>query len=151
MENTIIAGYLPAPGETVPTSTAQILGLDYVKPFADNETIILAARFDLMDRGIIGRTGRKIPIETETGTIFVDEPEELHTFEAWKAAGFNVKKGQHAISRISIWKHTGPKNVSVPMEDGTQKEFEDKGHFFKKQACFFARSQVERIKVAAAS
>ena len=101
-----------------------------------NAQIITQARFDLMEQGIIGTTGRELVMKLEDGTEkIVKEPEEIHTFQAWKELGYKVKKGEHAIARFTIWKHTSKEN-----EDGKKEE-----HMFMKNACFFKASQVEAM------
>ena len=65
----------------------------------------------------------------------------LHTFQGWKARGFQVKKGEKSTIRITIWKHSGRK---VDKETGE----EDAGHHFMKNACFFTASQVEAVQTA---
>ena len=111
-----------------------------------NESIIFQARCELLSRGLLQPTGRTIEFKDETGeTIQIPEPEEIHTFQAWKAAGYTVRRGEHAIARLSIWNHTGRKTETITQSDGSEIEAEDKGHFFHKLAYFFAAHQVERV------
>lgn len=88
-----------------------------------NEEIILAERLRLLDEGLIKQ--------------FEDEPEQIHTFSEWKNRGFKVKRGEKAISKLSIWKYIKKKS---------EKEDEKKGRMFLKESAFFAESQVEPIK-----
>lgn len=101
-----------------------------------NAQIITSARFSLMEQGVIGSTGRMIEIEDENGKRTVPEPEEIHTYQAWKQLGYQVKKGQKAIAAFTIWKHTSKENKETD-------EKEDK--MFMKNAHFFKPSQVEAI------
>ena len=68
----------------------------------------------------------------------IQPDEEIHTFARWKALGFSVKKGEHAIVKIPIWKMGTKKD-----EDGEEKET---GRMFVKTSAFFATSQVEPLK-----
>ena len=53
-----------------------------------NEQIIFNERVRLMNENKIGSTGRSIVVETIHGKkIQMFEPEEIHTFQAWKALG----------------------------------------------------------------
>lgn len=101
-----------------------------------NEQIIFMERVRLMNEGIIGKTGRVFEIKDSAGNVStVEEPEELHTFKMWKDKGFAVKKGEHAIAKITIWKAKERKET----EDG-----EEDLRMFMKTAAFFSKAQVER-------
>ncbi len=67
--------------------------------------------------------------------------EELHTFQRWKALGYSVKKGEHAVAKFPIWKMGTKKD-----DDG---EEETTGRMFMKTSAFFKTSQVEPLKVTA--
>lgn len=109
-----------------------------------NHEIIEHAKQELLAQGLIKATGRVFQVEMEDGSIIqVPEAEEIHTFAAWKSIGYCVKKGQKAVAKIRIWKHT-VKTETLPMEDGSQIEQEAQ-RMFMKDACFFSASQVERI------
>jgi len=60
-----------------------------------------------------------------------------HTYEHWKSLGFQVRKGEHADLKLTIWKQ------------GKAKENEDgqtvPGRMFMKTAAFFGRGQVDLI------
>ena len=104
-----------------------------------NEQIIWANRLELMEKGIIGKTGRFIPIEDMDGKkSFIAEPEQIHTYMEWKRRGFKVRHGEKAVSKLTIWKH-------APKKKG-EEDSEDKDKMFMKQAFFFKASQVEPIK-----
>lgn len=60
--------------------------------------------------------------------------EPVHTYAAWKAMGYTVKKGEHSVLKLSIWKHSTKKN----------KDGEEEAHMFMTPAHFFAASQVEK-------
>lgn len=113
-----------------------------------NAAIIEEAKVQLMREGKIGTTGRMfkaVVIDGDGNEVerLVPEPEEIHTFQHWKSLGFKVKKGEHAVARIEIWKHS---TRTVENEDG---EEIDKSRMFRKIACFFSKSQVELMEVTA--
>lgn len=104
-----------------------------------NEVIILQKRFEMMEAGILGTTGRYITVENENGEKRkVLEPEEIHTFSAWKELGYSVKKGEKAAAKVLIWKHTVKKAQTA--------EEADKEKMFMKLASFFTPKQVEPIR-----
>ena len=113
-----------------------------------NAEIIFAQGQALAKEGKIGYTGRTFEAVDHAGNkITVKETEEIHTFQRWKAMGYQVQKGQKAVAKIQIWKHTGKKQESVTDSNGNEMEYVDKGHMFMKVAAFFSRSQVEAIPV----
>ena len=69
------------------------------------------------------------------GTITADE--EIHTFQKWKSLGYAVKRGEKAITKLTIWKHTSRVNAETQEEETAM---------FMKTAAFFSTSQVEKIK-----
>lgn len=101
-----------------------------------NEQIIFLHRIDLMGKGIIGTTGRKIEIVGANGERkIIMEPEEIHTFAGWKQLGYVVKCGEHAISKFKIWKYTLKK---AKEEDEAETE-----RMIMTEAFFFSERQVE--------
>lgn len=112
-----------------------------------NEQIIFAESQKLAEQGIISYTGREFIMKMDDGQdITIRETEDIHTFAAWKQRGFKVRKGEHAVAKFVIWKHSAPKLESLPMEDGSSVDYVDKGKMFMKQAAFFSASQVEPIE-----
>lgn len=109
-----------------------------------NADIITETALELMRQGKIGTTGRvfKMTVINKDGNEqereFL-EPEPIHTFARWKDLGYKVKKGEHAIARVPIWKYTEKK---VTDDDGN--EIDDSSMFLK-TSCFFSRSQVEEV------
>ena len=104
-----------------------------------NAEILFNAGQHLLEEGILKPTGRMFKFECPDGsTIERAEPEAFHTFNHWKALGYKVKRGEHAIARIQIWKY-GEKKRADDAPDDEQPE----GHCFMKTACFFSASQVE--------
>ena len=111
-----------------------------------NAQIISNAQFDLMKAGKIGSTGRNLEFIDEAGNVFsMPEPEPIHTFRYWKECGYAVKKGEKAVAKITIWKHT-VKHHDIP-EDADPNTAailaEPETHMFMKTACFFSASQVQ--------
>lgn len=103
-----------------------------------NEQIILNERLELMEKGIIGTTGRKLIIEEEDGTkVKIMEPEEIYTYKGWQEYQRQVKRGEKSIATILIWKHT------VKKKDDSEEEIE---RMFMTKAFFFKREQTEQIE-----
>lgn len=110
-----------------------------------NAQIIFNERVRLMEEQRIGTTGRVIEVLNMNGeTEFINEPEEIHTYQAWKALGYQVKRGEKAIAKFTIWKYKAGK-VEVEAE-GDGEEQEQKGMMFMKLSHFFSESQVEAVK-----
>lgn len=100
-----------------------------------NAQIVFAQRCKLLDAGAIKGTGEFVKVETNEGTKEMELPEEIHTFQGWKSRGFSVMKGQKAVARFAVWKHT-----SKEKEDGEVKE-----SMFLQMAAWFSASQVQAI------
>ena len=108
-----------------------------------NAQIIFNARVQLMEAGKIGTTGRAVEVQNEKGeTVIMKEPEEIHTFLAWKEKGYSVRKGEKAVAKFTIWKYV---NDKIETEDG---EAETRGKCFMKCAAFFSAAQVEKMGAA---
>lgn len=103
-----------------------------------NSMIILNESIALMEAGVLEGTGEKVIVEDAEGNKKeMQLPEEIHTFASWKAKGFIVKKGEKAIAKFPIWKHTIKKAKSEEEEDETK--------MFMKMSFFFKASQVQAI------
>ena len=104
-----------------------------------NEQIIWGERLDLMNKGIIGTTGKMITLENEKGEKFdITEPEAIYTYQAWKSLGYQVKRGQKAKAAFSIWKLTRKK--------AKEEKDVDVEKMFMVKAFFFTLDQVDAIK-----
>lgn len=104
-----------------------------------NAQIIFNEAQDLAEQGVIKYTGRVYKAELPDGsTIEVKETEAIHTYQKWKELGYQVQKGQKAVAKITIWKHTVKKAKSDNEEDETR--------MFMKTSAFFSESQVEKIE-----
>lgn len=122
-----------------------------------NGQIIFNKRFELMEAGIIGTTGRKMTVQwtDDDGQETIKEmpePEQIHTFKGWQELGYTVKKGQKTRARFTIWNFTTKiskaKRAALEAKGVTPENIPEKGHYFTKEACFFAASQVEKITEA---
>lgn len=100
-----------------------------------NTALITAEQVRLYNEGILSGTGRMIQLLDGTE---IEEIEPIHTYAIWKKLGYQVKKGEKAITQFCIWKYVNGK-----------KEVEDEevsnGHCIMKKASFFKKSQVEKI------
>lgn len=111
-----------------------------------NEMIVLLESVKLMEKGIIKGTGDFIT--TDDGRQ-LEIPEEIHTFQAWKAKGFFVKKGEKAVASFSVWKYiTGKKKGEEAEAESTENEETNGGYCRMKLSHFFTRNQVEESKRA---
>lgn len=108
-----------------------------------NAMIIMSESIRLMEEGVIKGTGEYVEVEKEDGSKeMLELPEEIHTFNGWKALGYSVKKGEKSRIKFSIWKHT-TKKVE---KDG---EEEERSRMFQKVSAFFTFDQVEPITARA--
>lgn len=64
--------------------------------------------------------------------------EECHTFQEWKALGYQVKRGCKALFKASVWK---PRKRKTTKDDDAEDEMYN--GFFLTSASFFGKSQVE--------
>lgn len=109
-----------------------------------NAQIIFNHSVKLLQDGIIKGTGRFFTFEDENGEkVQIEEPEALHTFAIWKQMGRQVKKGEHAIAQITIWKQGKGKTEK---DETTGEETETAGKMFMKKAFFFTYGQTEAVK-----
>ena len=112
-----------------------------------NNMIIYQESKELVEQGILKYTGRVFQAEDTEGNIFeLPEIEPIHTFAAWKAAGYMVKKGEKACASFRIWKHA--KARVTKDKDGN--EIEKPARMFLKTAYFFKFDQVEKAGAASA-
>ena len=102
-----------------------------------NAQIIFNEAQRLADLGLIKYTGNEFKVEDACGNVIVcKETEDIHTYQVWKKLGFQVQRGQKAVTKLQIWKYTAKENE----ETGETDE-----RMFMKVAAFFSRSQVEKI------
>lgn len=117
-----------------------------------NAQIIFNKSLELMENGLLNGTGKYITVITlnengEEEKKQMEEPEEIHTYAAWKQLGYQVKRGSKAIAQFTIWKHISRKEeMEVTYTDGTTGTQEiDNSKMFMKLSSFFSASQVEKI------
>ena len=102
-----------------------------------NEMIIANAAQQLAEAGAIKYTGRVFKARDAAGQVIeLKETEAIHTYNAWKALGFQVQRGQKAVAKLTIWKHA----TKTDEETG-----EEESRMFMKTAAFFSASQVEAL------
>ena len=112
-----------------------------------NSMIILLESVKLMEEGILKSTGEKIVIELADGKKELDVPEPIHTYQAWKSMGYQVKKGSKAVAQFPIWKYINSKMKEAEVRDDVDVEQnENKGYCRMKTASFFKADQVEKIQ-----
>lgn len=113
-----------------------------------NNQIIFDAEQTLAENGVIKYTGRVFKATTPEGEeIEVKETEQLHTYKEWQSLGYQVMKGQKAITKLTIWNFTN--KASKAVREAAEKEGKEpptNAHYYMKEAAFFSTSQVEPIK-----
>lgn len=120
-----------------------------------NAQIILHESIRLMEDGVLKGSGQFGEIETETGTITIELPEVIHTFNGWKELGYSVKKGEKSSIKFPIWKHTTKMlktDTESPELNKMNAQINEQGgqvNMFMKTAAWFTFSQVEPIKAKA--
>ena len=111
-----------------------------------NAQIIFMESQKLAEEGKIAYTGRTFEALNMAGEkVTIRETEDIHTYQVWKDMGYQVQKGQKAVTKITIWKHSGKKMATMTDTDGNEVQYVDKGRMFMKTASFFSRSQVEMV------
>lgn len=99
--------------------------------------IILLEQIRLYNDGILEGTGRKVRVLFQEGYKDIEEIEPIHTYQYWKNHGYQVQKGEKAITQIMIWKHVTNKKKNSD---------EEEEKMFMKRASFFKSSQVKAIE-----
>lgn len=109
-----------------------------------NAQIIFANSIKAMKEGKIGTTGRMIEVVNGAGEVVtMPEPEEIHTFQDWKARGYFVKKGEKAVTRFPIWNYTtkASKATKEARKAAGADEDTPAPHYYMKEAYFFTINQ----------
>lgn len=120
-----------------------------------NEMIILTNSLRLMEEGILKGSGQFGTMETDLGTVEIELPEAIHTFQKWKELGYSVKKGEKSSIKFPIWKHTrkmldtNTDNAELNKANAMVNEQGGQTNMFMKTAAFFTFAQVEPIKAKA--
>ena len=109
-----------------------------------NAMIILMESVKLMEKGVLAPTGQKITVEDAEGNKReLDVPEQLHTYQKWKALGYQVKKGSKAVAQFSVWKY-----IKGKAKGETEEEAQANGHCYLHNASFFKLDQCEKMETA---
>ena len=117
-----------------------------------NAQIILNESLQLMKDGVIGGSGQYGEFETGNGTITIELPEEIHTFQGWKMRGYSVKKGEKSSIKFPIWKHTvkflntETGNAEQDKANALINEQGGETNMIMKVSCWFTAAQVEPVK-----
>ena len=107
-----------------------------------NQHIILLQQIELQKEGILKFTGRKIKILNLAGEqVEIDEIQPIHTYQGWKALGYQVKKGEKAIAKFPVWTYSAKK-----VEEDENKEKIVAGKMYMKTSAFFTDEQVEKVE-----
>lgn len=87
-------------------------------------------------------------IEQAVQQQFAGDPEKLsmayHTFEAWRQLGFSVRKGEHAVMCVYLWKKSSRKRSGSDSAETVEIENDD--GFFRAKSYLFSSAQVEPSK-----
>lgn len=111
----------------------------------NNATIIFNNSIQLMKEGALKGTGEFLTVKYDDGhTEEVEVPEPIHTYQAWKTLGYQVRKGEKAIAKFMIWKYTEKKGKEDNADLGLKEGDTIKSNMFMKMSAFFKMSQVER-------
>ena len=109
-----------------------------------NNMIILLESVKLMEQGKIKGSGQVV--FSQDGKE-LEIPEEIHTYQAWKRLGFQVKKGSKAVAQFGIWKYINQKPKADELANDVDGELEAlEGRCYMKLASFFTKEQVEEVK-----
>lgn len=112
-----------------------------------NAAIIFSNSIQLMKDGVLEGTGEYLTLKYDDGhTEEVEVPEPIHTYQAWKALGYQVRRGEKAIAKFTIWKYSEKKAKEDTPEIAVKEGDTISGKMFMKIAAFFKMSQVEKIK-----
>ena len=114
-----------------------------------NKEIITTEQERLVAEGVLKYTGRVLELEMEDGEIVqIKEIQPIHTYNAWKSLGYQVKKGEKCVAKFPIWKYSTKKRKNE--DTGENEEVVDAlhGHCFMKVSAFFTNEQVEKIEEA---
>ena len=110
-----------------------------------NEQIIMNNAISLMKAGIIKGTGETVKLIVGDTEIETEMPEAIHTFAGWKALGFSVRKGEHAVANFPIWKYTERQRKESELTGNPIIDANSVSNMFMKNSFFFSASQVEKI------
>lgn len=96
-----------------------------------NAQIIFNESQKLAKAGVIKYTGKEFKATDDDGNeVIIKETEPIHTYNAWKALGFQVQKGQKAVAQFPVWKYRAGKHDDETDTDEPSKMFLKKSSFF---------------------
>lgn len=107
-----------------------------------NAMIIEMEKIRLLTEGVLHYTGRTVEVYN-VALARVEEGAEIqpiHTYQGWRARGYQVRKGQKAVAQFPIWKYTKGKTKDMDEEEAQQR-----GYCFMKNASWFTDEQVDPI------
>lgn len=107
-----------------------------------NKEIILAQSLKLMEAGVLKSSGIREEVTIDGNLTEIELPEEIHTYAVWKRLGYQVKKGEHAITKFAVW----VAKKSTKKADDKDGEDEKSVKMYMKTASFFSLSQVKLIE-----
>ena len=112
-----------------------------------NETIIFNHSQKLAEDGVIAYTGAVLTAKTPAGQqVTIKETEAIHTYQAWKSLGYQVRKGEKAIAKFAIWKYSAKYAKEDKPEIGVKAGEELTSSMFMKMAAFFKLSQCDKME-----
>ena len=89
-----------------------------------NAQIILEQQLLLAADGILR--------EDEDGEI-----QPIHTYQAWKKLGYQVRRGETAIAKFAVWKYMTSKKKEEEAEADEEEGTKKKGRMYLKMSAFF--------------
>ena len=103
-----------------------------------NAQIIMEQQYLLAADGILK--------ENEDGEI-----QPIHTYQAWKKLGYQVRKGETAVAKFAVWKFMTSKKKEEEAEAEADETTEEtgkkkKGRMYLKVSAFFTDEQVDKIQ-----
>lgn len=85
----------------------------------------------------------------EDGILREDEDGEIqaiHTYQAWKKLGYQVRKGEKAVAKFPVWKYMTSKKQEEEADDNEEAGTKKRGRMYLKLSAFFTDEQVDPIK-----
>lgn len=111
-----------------------------------NAEIILGEQIRLADEGIIKILGWDTFTTDEGEEVEIPKFQPIHTYQAWKKLGYQVKKGEKAVAKFPVWKYLTKKKKAEDDEADEDKTKVGNGRCYMKVSAFFTDEQVEPIK-----
>lgn len=112
-----------------------------------NAQIIMQEKIRLADEGILKIVGWET-FETPDGEeVDIPKIQPIHTYQAWKKLGYQVKRGEKAVAKFPVWKYLTKKKKEEEVPDDADGEDKKRsGKCYMKMSAFFTDEQVEKIK-----